>query len=238
MLSFQDEWAIFKLQMKIALEDKIAFFYTLVIPAAMLFINKSQNFQDNASIYIYWSYIVVSTILNGFLLNLVRLRENGFLKTFSYIVGSKYPIIITSLFVQLLIIQVEILLFNFVVTIFITKVSWVTFLYGFLTTFWATIACAAMLSGLLLLKVKQASFNILINLFLLLGLIFLGLHPSGIWKYLLTIINPFQLIDVLYAIHYHYHLLGVVVLTFTIIYLIFSFFVFMKMSIKSQMKRV
>lgn len=230
--------AMFKLQLKIALKEKMVFFYTLIIPIIMVFINKGPSFRDNEVLYLYWAYIVVTTILNGFLMNVIQLRENGFLKTLSYLAGSRFSVVMSSFLVQLLIIQVEILLFNLVVTIFITPVSPWTFLYSFLVSFLAVFLCAAMLSGLLILKVKQNTFTVIINLFLLIGIFLLGIRPQRTWNYFLTVFNPFQLIYGLYNVPYTTVAFGIFEGTCTFVYLVMGFFIFDKISIKSQLSRV
>lgn len=226
----QNDLAIFRLQLKIALKNKIVFFYTLIIPIIMLFLNRGANFRDGYVLYLYWSYIVVTTILNGFMMSLIQLRETGFLKTLSYTVGSKLSVILSSFLVQLLIIQIEIFLFNLVVLFLITPISPVTFLYGFLVTFLSSIVCTSMLSVLFLLKIKERTFNVVINIFLFVDIFLLGMHPTGVWNYLLTIVNPFQLVYELYAIPATIDTFTITLGSVTTIYLLMGFFILNRVS--------
>lgn len=234
----ENELAMFKLQLKIALKEKLAYFYTLIIPIFMVFINKTNDFQDNESLYIYWSYIVVTTVLNGFLMRIVKLRENGLLKTLSYLSGSKFSVLVAVFLVQLLNIQMQILFFNLIVALFITKVSLVTWCYGFLTSFLAVFLCTAMLSGLFIIRVKFFSFMVVINFFLWAGIISLGLRPSGVFNYFLTIFNPFQLILGLYVLPYATIHFVVLEASCTMLYLVMGYFIFEHFSIQKQLRKV
>ncbi|AYE37894.1 hypothetical protein D1B17_04315 [Companilactobacillus zhachilii] len=233
---FENDWAMLKVQMRIALKERFYFVYTLLVPTFMVFINKNQDFQDNESLYIYWSYIVVTTVFNGFLINIIRLREGGFFKTLSYLIGSRYSIVLANLLVQFFVIQVEIFLFNIVVTVFITHVSAATFLHGFLVSFLATLLSSSMMSGLMLLKIKQVYFNYLIAIFFILGIALLGIHPYGIWNYFLTLVNPFQLIYGLYAVHCNSTFYSIFISLCVVGYLIMGGMIFKGMSVKSRLK--
>lgn len=230
--------ATFKLQLKIALKQKIVFFYTLIVPIIVLFMNNRAEFKDQRALYIFWAYIVVTSILNGFMINIVDLRENGSLKTLSYMLGSKSVAIMASFLVQLIIIQVEILLFNLVVNFLVIRIPLTTFLYGFLMTFVTTVLTTAMLSIMFLFKVKQRTFNIFINLFLLVGIVLLGFRPSGIWNYLFTIINPFQFVLALYLIPQNSPILNYLVVGFAMLFLGIGYWNLHNISIKSQLNRV
>ncbi|WP_126322016.1 hypothetical protein [Companilactobacillus musae] len=230
--------ATFKLQFKIALKEKIVFFYTLVIPIIIVFLNNQSDFKDVGVLYIYWSYIVVTSILNGFMSSIVQLRENGSLKTLTYMVGSKSTIITASVFVQMIIIQVEILIFNLVVNFMVIQIPLMTYVYGILMTFITTIFATVTLSVMFLFKVKQGTFNVLINIFLLLGIGLLGFRPGGIWNYLFTLINPFQFVLALYSMPKNSILLNYLVMGFAVIYLGMGYWNLHNISIKSQLSRV
>ena len=232
---FENDLAIFKIQIRIALKERFYFISTLIVPIIMVFLNKTEDFQDNEALYIYWSYIVVTTVFNGFLINLIRLREGGFFKTLTYLIGSRHSIVLANLLVQFLIIQLEIFLFNLFVTLLITHISAITFLYGFLVSFLATLLCSAMISGLLLLKLKQEFFNLLISGFFIIGIILLGLRPHGLLNYILTMVNPFQLIFGLYNLHCSSLHEGIFLGVITIGYLVMGGMIFKGISIKSHL---
>lgn len=215
-----NDWTIFKIQLQMAIKEKIVFFYTLIIPIIMAFFNKGPNFHGNEVLYVYWAYIVVTTVLNGFLMNLVKIRNNGFFKEESPLIESRFSILTTAFFTQLLIVQGEIMIFNLIVHLFVTPVSPYTFLYGFLVSFLTTIVSISMMSLLLLVKMKQFTFLIIINLLLLFGLVLLQIRPAGTWNYILTMINPFQFIYALYSVPCILNLFSIMLGIFTISYLI------------------
>ncbi|MFC6175905.1 hypothetical protein ACFQAV_03605 [Companilactobacillus huachuanensis] len=233
---FENDLAIFKIQTRIAMKERFYFIYTLIAPIIMVFLNKTEDFQDNEALYIYWSYIVVTTVFNGFLINLIRLRESGFFKTLTYLIGSKHSIVLANLLVQFLVIQLEIFLFNLIVTLFITHVSAVTFVYGFLVSFLSALLCSAMMSGLLLLKLRQGIFNLMISGFFIIGILLLGLRPHGLLNYVLTIINPFQLIYELYNIHCSSFREIIFLSVIASGYLLMGGMIFKGISIKSHLK--
>ena len=202
----------------------------------MVFLNKTLDFQDNESIYVYWSYIVVTTVFNGFLLNLVRLRESGFLKTLTYLSGSRHSIILANLLVQLIIVQLEILLFNLYVTFFITHVSLLTFVYGLLTSSLITVLCAAMMSIFFVLKIQRSIFNYLVGGFFTISVLMLGVHPQGFNKAVLTIFSPFQFVYGLYVVPCSTVRFAVFLALCSLLYLIISVLVFKKFSIGERLR--
>ncbi len=202
----------------------------------MVFLNKTLNFQDNESIYVYWSYIVVTTVFNGFLLNLIRLRESGFLKTLTYLSGSRHSIVLANLLVQLIIVQLEIFLFNLYVTFFITHVSSLTFVYGFLASSLITVLCIAMTSIFFVLKIRRVVFNYLSGGIFTVGVLLLGVHPQGFNKALLTIFSPFQFAYGLYVIPCSTIKYAVFLAFCSLLYLIISVLVFKKFSIGEKLR--
>lgn len=222
---FGNDWVIFKIQLQMAAKEKIVFFYTLGIPIIMAFLNKGPNFHGNEVLYIYWAYIVVTTVLNGFLMNLVQIRNSGFFKRPSPLIESKFSVLMTAFFTQLLIIQAEIVFFNLATHFLVTPVSPYTFLYGFLVSFLTTIVSISMMSLLLLLKIKQVTFVMIVNIFLLAGLFLLQVRPAGTWNYILTMINPFQFIYALYAVPCIFDLFSLILGIFTVFYVIIGIFI-------------
>lgn len=217
---FGNDWVIFKMQLQMAVKEKIVFFYTLGIPIIMAFLNKGPNFHGNEVLYIYWAYIVVTTVLNGFLMKLAQIRSSGFFNRPSPLIESRFSVLMTAFFSQLLIIQAEIIFFNLATHFLITPVSPYTFLYGFLVSFLTTIVSISMMSLLLLLKIRQTSFTMIVNIFLLIGLLLLHVRPAGTWNFFLTAINPFQFIYALYAVPCIFNLFSLMLGVITIVYLI------------------
>lgn len=229
---FENDWKLFKLQLKMIMQEKIVFFYTLIVPIIIAFLNNNLNFRGNEVLYIYWAYIVVTTVLNGFLMNLIRVRESGFFRRPSDLIDSNFSILFTAFFVQLFVIQIQIFIFNLVIDCFITPVSPYTFLYGFLVSFLTTIISISMMSLLLLFKCKQRTFYMIINLFLFGGLLLLNARPEGVWNYILTMINPFQFIYALYSVPCIINSFSLILGAFTICYMLIGIIVLSRLTKK------
>ncbi|CAJ1183692.1 hypothetical protein [Companilactobacillus paralimentarius] len=231
---FENDWKLFKLQLKMIMQEKIVFFYTLIVPIIMAFLNNNLNFRGNEVLYIYWAYIVVTTVLNGFLMNLIRVRESGFFKQPSELIDSNFSILFTAFFAQLLVIQIQIFIFNLTIDCFITPVSSYTFLYGFLVSFLTTIISISMMSILLLFKCKQRTFYVIINFFLFGGLLLLSTRPEGVWNYILTMINPFQFIYALYSVPCIINSFSLILGVFTICYMLIGIIVLSRLTKKNE----
>ena len=223
-LELRNDWALFKIQLTIAFKERFYFVYTLIVPMFMVFLNKTLDFQDNESIYVYWSYIVVTTVFNGFL------------KTLTYLSGSRHSIVLANLLVQLVIVQLEIFLFNLYVTFFITHVSALTFVYGFLSSSLITILCIAMMSIFFILKIRRAIFNYLAGGVFTIGVLLLGVHPQGVDKAALTVFSPFQFVYGLYVIPCSTIRYAVFLAFCSLLYLIISVLVFKKFSIGEKLR--
>ncbi|KAE9560742.1 hypothetical protein [Companilactobacillus bobalius] len=231
---FEKDWKLFKLQLKMVMQEKIVFFYTLIVPIIIAFLNNNLNFRGNEVLYVYWAYIVVTTVLNGFLMNLIRVRESGFFRRPSNLIDSNFSILFTAFFVQLFVIQIQIFIFNLVIDCFITPVSPYTFLYGFLVSFLTTIISISMMSLLLLFKCKQRTFYMIINLFLFGGLLLLNVRPEGVWNYILTVINPFQFIYALYSVPCIVNSFSLILGVFTICYMLMGIIVLSRLTKKDD----
>lgn len=237
-LIFDNDWDFLKMQLKSAWGEKMHFIYTLLIPILILFLNKNLYFPDDITIYIYWSYIVVTTVFHGFLINLVRWRENGRFKNISLLVKSDHTVILTNILVQLIVIQIEIACFNLIMAIFVTHLSWETFVYGFLASFLAVLISSSMWSMFLLLKLKRGTFNILTGLIFILGLISLGIRPQGIMKHFLVIVSPFQLTYELYNIAFNETSLQVLLGICAGVYIIVGIILLWKISLRTPRHRL
>lgn len=237
-MMFKDSVPIFKLQLKIALKEKMTFIYSLIIPIVVLLLNNRASLNNSETLYTYWSYIVVTSILNSFMINFIRMREDGSLKTLSYMVGSKTSIIFNKYLVQLLIIEIEIFIFDLAISLLGVRYSLSFYLYGFLMTLITTTLAIAATSILFRLRVKQGTFNIIINIILFWGLFLLTLRPSGILNYLFTIINPFQFVLSIYNFINNSVFLNGLVVICALVFLVVSYFNLRNLSVKSQLNRV
>ncbi|MBH5316461.1 hypothetical protein I6N90_01410 [Paenibacillus sp. GSMTC-2017] len=81
---------------------------------------------------LFWTYVIVITFVNGIGLQLAGMRENGWLKTYVLIAGSKLPIILSSLLTPFLITCMSLFLFNIIVGTYMKILLIDLILYSFL----------------------------------------------------------------------------------------------------------
>lgn len=98
-----------KLFLKNALDYRVLFVFTLLIPLVHLLWNNYYLFKHSFSdeffynlLFSYWGFIIIIHAMIGINLSLLALKENGFLKMFKYIAGSKYIIIVTNFLAQVI----------------------------------------------------------------------------------------------------------------------------------------
>lgn len=108
-----------RLYLTMLLHNKMAVFWILVFPTLLMMLNKKDAlFAEHASIQTrhavqyYWSYMILITAMTGVAIQLMVSRDNGFLKQFTYVAGSKYPIVIGSMLSQLIFLIGNIVLFT------------------------------------------------------------------------------------------------------------------------------
>ncbi|MED0657794.1 hypothetical protein [Anoxybacillus ayderensis] len=114
-------WEFFVLFNKEVFYNKIAFFWTLIIPIIFIVFNNLDwllkypdysTFRHNISFY--WCYMILITAINGVGVSILILRDNGFLKMFKFIARTKTPIIVGRICSQWLFTVVNIVIFTVV----------------------------------------------------------------------------------------------------------------------------
>ncbi|MBV0930769.1 hypothetical protein KTE19_08685 [Lentilactobacillus sp. IMAU92037] len=113
-------YALSKFETNIVLSDKAIFLFTLLFPTVYFLFNaftansvhSVRNFYD--VIPGFWTYMVLVGVINQITSAIVTMRENNFLKMFTFIAGDKRLIYYANLIPQIFIIQAEILIFDVV----------------------------------------------------------------------------------------------------------------------------
>lgn len=195
----KDVTTLFKVYMIDTLSNKFAFVYNLLIPI-IYFIYQSRHITlQNGNhfntttfkvVSYFWAYIIVVTILNNVIVSLIAYRERGFYKQMLFIAGSKLKIMCSVFAVQVMIILLEITLFNIVVMLFMKAFSLHLMLSGLLTGLITALPIALVTSLLFMFKIRLESVTIILSL-LIFGMLFLmnisnGQHLES----LITLINP------------------------------------------------
>ncbi|MCA1063898.1 hypothetical protein QTG56_01555 [Rossellomorea sp. AcN35-11] len=121
-----------KVFMKISFSNKIGLIMIMVIPTIFMLWNNRHWFESSPSqsellnsILIWWAYMIALSVINGVGVNMLILREQGFLKLFSFISGSTFPIYMGNVIAQLIFSFVSLTIFSTVVSIAF-KGPWLT----------------------------------------------------------------------------------------------------------------
>ncbi|MBN8194216.1 hypothetical protein JI667_18965 [Bacillus sp. NTK074B] len=104
--------------------NKIAYLWTLLIPLGLMIINNRSWIASPPSIeeyqttlFFYWSFMILITATSGVGIALLIVRDNGFLKMFKFISGSKMAVILGKMESQWFFIFVNLLFFNLVTSL-------------------------------------------------------------------------------------------------------------------------
>ncbi|ANY12306.1 hypothetical protein FGL83_07595 [Leuconostoc lactis] len=195
----KDIVTLFKVYMIDTLSNKFAFVYNLLIPIVyFIYQNRHIALQNGGHfntttfkvVSYFWAYIIVVTILNNVIVSLIADRERGFYKQMLFIAGSKLKIMLSAFSVQLMVILIEITLFNVVVMLFVKSFSLHLILAGLLTVLITALPIALVTSLLFMFKFKLESVNIILSL-LIFGMLFFMNIPNGQrLESLVALINP------------------------------------------------
>lgn len=96
----------FKFFNKQVFYNKLSYVWSLAIPVIFLLINNYNNFTTMSyesfrySLFFFWSYMILITAAEGIGIGLLFMRDSNFLKMYTYITGSKLPIILGKVFSQ------------------------------------------------------------------------------------------------------------------------------------------
>lgn len=246
--------ALCKVYLVNTLSNKFVFLFNLVLPT-IYFLYKNIRYlsqpkvafshQTMMVISYFWAYIIMVTLLNNVIVAIISQRENGFYKQLFFIVGSKWKILTANFLVQLVILNVELLIFNLVV-IGVTHNFHISLLIaGMIATLSVAVPVTFISSLLFLLKVKIESINVLVTILLFVLFLTINLPKSHTMGDLLSLLNPITyIVDTSYQLllFFFNHViqgaatvrLGIV----TIIYLVIGWFAISKLTVHSIADRV
>lgn len=107
----------FKIFNKQVFYNKFAYIWSLAIPIVFLLVNRlnaeeALTYEEFAySTLFFWSYMILITASDGIGMGLLQMRDSNFLKMYTYISGSKFPIVLGKVFSQLLFLWVNMVVF-------------------------------------------------------------------------------------------------------------------------------
>lgn len=214
----------FRLFTIIMLNNKVGFVWYLIFPLVAFFgFNYAwittkpdlETFHLNSSLFL--SYITFAMSMDV-TTNLIAMRENGFLKMFKFVSGSKYAIALGKLFNQMVFLLLSVFLFSCITGIvFLNSVSDFTIylLISLIACFVGALLVSLFSLILMLLPIKQESLTTILNM-LLFTLFFLsanGFSSANLqYGFILVFINPLDYIrnltfltgDLLGIIHFEH----------------------------------
>ena len=108
--------AFIRFYIELAFDNKVSLIFTLLFPAIYQLINFKVVTITNTDDFIQTSmlmiaYIIVSTAINGVTMSIISTRNSGYIKAYYYASGSRWAIYLANLFVQLIIVLLENLIF-------------------------------------------------------------------------------------------------------------------------------
>lgn len=180
------------------LQNKLAFIFNLVFPLAFFVVNnfelvgKTDIEQSKliAGLSVYFAYIVLVSLLNLIIVPLIAEREQGMLLEYTLISGNKSYPFLGLLLLQLVVLLLELLLFDITVYLMFPDIGGVTLGLLTLRAMSATLPVMGILSLLLLPKIGQQSVSVIVTLLILTCFLLLREKPA-IW----ALLNPLQYIE-------------------------------------------
>ncbi|KRL20820.1 hypothetical protein [Lentilactobacillus kisonensis] len=202
-------YALSKFETRIVLSDKAIFLFTLIFPTVyFLFIALTRGVNASGQAFYsvipgFWTYMVLVGVVNQITSAIVTMRENNFLKMFTFIAGDKRLIYYANLIPQVVIIQAEILIFDVVAAvIYHANPAVLKFMAAaWLANFIIIPVVSFFTSLILIIPVKVQTMGALMTGYIFLGLALAYVQTSSMTiKTLLTAINPGNFIINMYLL--------------------------------------
>lgn len=232
--------SLVRFELNITLDNKIVLLYTLIFPMIFLCFNLENFLSHGEYISGYWAYIIVSGTLNGIIAGTVNMRESNFLKMFSYIAKSKLYVFFANLIAQTIILELELLFFNIFSMLLSGNFIWGKTIYCFLISLLFIPLCGLMMSPFLVIRMKQNTYNVFLNGYLLIMLLTAFIKTKGILQAIIVTINPFAYFSNIYDIFMfnENRVIDLIVLSIlAVIYLIGGIYCVIKMPIRGITSR-
>lgn len=223
-----------------AFKNKIVVIYTLIFPIIFLLLNRNNFLNNHNLIYGFWAYIVVIGVLNGIVAGTINMRESNFFKMFSYIAKSKELVFFANLIAQVIFLEMELFIFNLFVIVIGGGFIWQKILYCFLISLVIIPLCAINLSFFLVIKMKNNTYNALLNAYMFVIMFTAFLNINDFISWLIILVNPIAYITRVYVLFNsnNFQLLDLVILIgLGVVYLLIGIFSIKKMPISGITSR-
>lgn len=197
--------AITRFQIALLLSNKTAFIYTLIFPIGYLvYMLTATKFAYTQTTYVitflspYWAYIIVGSVLNGWVSNIISTRENNFLKVYTSIVGDKRYIFFANFLVAALSSFTQILLFDGLFFGMTRSFNLTVFALSVVVAVLANILVTLGSIAFLKLRVPIATVTIYLTGYLLFGLLLVNVQSTNLLtKILLNLFDAYYFVTTL-----------------------------------------
>lgn len=228
--------ALSKVFLSETLDNKFVFIFNLILPVVFFLTNNTQRVTKVLTedflieqLSLYWGYIIIVSILNSLILNVVIQKELGIYLEYTLISRSKYQVFIALALVKLGMIFAELLIFNGLVLVMFPKLGLIRLLEITFLGAVVSISVTSLFTVLLLLKVNDRTFSVLEII-----LIFAIFILDGIKKIpeFIALINPLSYLRQIFMNSGSL----VTLLVVTLIYLIIGYISLKKFDVRPQYK--
>lgn len=174
-------------QISIVLDNKIVFFYSLIMPLAYLIINLFSNGdysitaqQQVDHLLPIVGYVCITGVLNGWVMGILVMRENSFLKTFTSIVGDKKYIFFANYLISLLSNSLQVILITVIYQVFSKSMSYSVLLIMIATALVVITVTSLVSSIILMMRMKYSSIPMILTTYILLGFLISNMQPKPV----------------------------------------------------------
>ncbi|CAK1235037.1 hypothetical protein R82265_HNDDMDAM_00484 [Fructobacillus cardui] len=210
--------ALIFFQIKVALDNKIDLVYSFFMPLAYLLVNTMSNSHRQISsanqlsdLLPFVGYMVVTGVLNGWVMNTLISRERNFLKTFTSIVGNKLYIFAANFVVNLFSNLLQVLAIVAIYQGITHSINSLVILILLTTAVVMDIIVSLASTIILISRMKLSSIPMILTTYIIVGLALSGLQTNNFLLHiLLNMVSMYTLTIDVGSLIYHQGNLSIV----------------------------
>lgn len=184
--------ALIFFQIKVALDNKVDLVYSFFMPLAYLLVNTMSNSHRQISsanqlsdLLPFVGYMVVTGVLNGWVMNTLISRERNFLKTFTSIVGNKLYIFAANFVVNLFSNLLQVLAIVAIYQGITHSINSLVILILLTTAVVMDIIVSLASTIILISRMKLSSIPMILTTYIIVGLALSGLQTNNFFLHIL-----------------------------------------------------
>ncbi|CAK1232298.1 hypothetical protein [Fructobacillus tropaeoli] len=203
--------ALIFFQIKVALDNKMDLVYSFFMPLAYLLVNNMSNSHRQISsanqlsdLLPFVGYMVVTGVLNGWVMNTLISRERNFLKTFTSIVGNKLYIFTANFIVNLFSNLLQVLAIVAIYQGVTHSINSLVILILLTTAVVMDIIVSLASTIILISRMKLSSIPMILTTYIIVGLALSGLQTNNFLLHiLLNMVSMYTLTIDVGSLIYH-----------------------------------